>query len=418
VVTAKVTAPVARQVAMAAMPITTAFYQSLLHWLRNLTPERAKHLGRIVGNFVYNLCGLPNTEAGIRAVQGGTRTLQAGARLMGSPEGRNVIVEGASLLVHLAEALDTPETHAFIKKGTSMYTNLFRLLASSDGVYFAECAADLFRLNIEMANAPETVELVAEAVANLSAALKDEYERTENGDVGIAAKQAGKPSAEGVLEQTAQPETDKERGDSLRHDTSRSRGSGTASDAGSHGPDRSSLDASAKPPEEDPLTAPLELADESSIAESVSEPGWPEAEISNGDVAHQAASEQAERKAGEGPLLRQKAAKGVLPAKTVDTEPEDIEPEDIEPEDTAVRRHREEEMSRKDQQYEDRVKRFAALTEAALAKRQLPSAAVRVKKMGDDFSWLGAVLGVAVIAWFSLGLYGLWVLLPIGRVAF
>ena len=355
---------------------------------------------------------------------------------MGSPEGRNVIVEGASLLVHLAEALDTPETHAFIKKGTSMYTNLFKLLASSDGVYFAECAADLFRLNIEMvrtslrgsrvslisstfspyltpqANAPETVELVAEAVANLNAALKDEYERTENGDVGVAAKQAGKTSAEDVLEQTAQPETDNERCDSLRHETNRPRVRSTASETGSHGPDGSSLEASVKPPEEDPLTAPLELADESSAAEGIGEESLPEAENSNGDVAHQGVPEQAESKAGEGPLLRQKAAKSVVAAKTAD-----IEPDDIEPEDEAVRRDREEDMIRRDRQYEERVKRFAALTEAALARQRSPSAAVRVSKLGDDFNWLGAVLGVAVIAWFSLGLYGLWVLLPIGRVA-
>lgn len=174
VVNSNVTLPIAQTVVSSVTPLGG----SLLGWLGDLTPERARHLARIIGNATYNLIGLTQTKSGIRATASGGKALTSGARLMGSPKGRELITDAASSLIRTFEAMDTPEVHAAIRSAFGTAERGIALLSTPEATTFLDDAADFLSRSLEMLSAAETTDMIAEAVANLCAALKDEYDRS------------------------------------------------------------------------------------------------------------------------------------------------------------------------------------------------------------------------------------------------
>lgn len=90
---------------------------SMLTAVKAFTPQRARDLARVAGNFGLNAAGLVNTPAGGEVLRSSGQAAGSLSMAVSSPAGRQFLLESATGLVKLAEALDTPEVKNFIQQG-------------------------------------------------------------------------------------------------------------------------------------------------------------------------------------------------------------------------------------------------------------------------------------------------------------
>lgn len=103
---------------------------SVLTTVKAFTPQRARDLARVVGNFGLNAAGLVQTPAGVELFRSSGRATGSLSTAVSSPAGRQFLLESATGLVKLAEALDTPEAKNFIKQGAVVAARGMDALAS------------------------------------------------------------------------------------------------------------------------------------------------------------------------------------------------------------------------------------------------------------------------------------------------
>lgn len=103
---------------------------SVLTAVKAFTPQRARDLARVAGNFGLNAAGLVSTPAGGEVLRSTGRAAGSLSMAISSPAGRQFLLESATGLVKLAEALDTPEVKNFIQQGAVVAARGMDALAS------------------------------------------------------------------------------------------------------------------------------------------------------------------------------------------------------------------------------------------------------------------------------------------------
>ncbi|CAN0080441.1 unnamed protein product, partial [Hapterophycus canaliculatus] len=88
---------------------------SILTTIKAYTPQRARDLARIAGNFGLNAAGLLAAPAGGKVLRSTGRATSSLSMAVSSPAGRQFLLESATGMVKLAEAMDTPEAKNFIQ---------------------------------------------------------------------------------------------------------------------------------------------------------------------------------------------------------------------------------------------------------------------------------------------------------------
>lgn len=111
---------------------------SLLTTIKAYTPQRARDLARIAGNFGLNAAGVVAAPAGGKALHSAGRATSSFSMAVSSPAGRQFLVESATGLVKLAEAMDTPEAKSFIQQGAVVAARGMDALASRHAKIFVK----------------------------------------------------------------------------------------------------------------------------------------------------------------------------------------------------------------------------------------------------------------------------------------
>ncbi|CAM9226172.1 unnamed protein product, partial [Ectocarpus fasciculatus] len=162
---------------------------SVLTTVKAFTPQRARDLARVVGNFGLNAAGLVQTPAGVELLRSSGRATGSLSTAVSSPAGRQFLLESATGLVKLAEALDTPEAKNFIQQGAVVAARGMDALASRHTKIFVKDLADVIVRLVELANSREATILAAEFTVNVEHALEMEHM------AGIARRAAAKAAA-------------------------------------------------------------------------------------------------------------------------------------------------------------------------------------------------------------------------------
>ncbi|CAM9723329.1 unnamed protein product [Ectocarpus sp. 6 AP-2014] len=185
---------------------------SVLTTVKAFTPQRARDLARVVGNFGLNAAGLVQTLAGVELLRSSGRATGSLSTAVSSPAGRQFLLESATGLVKLAEALDTPEAKNFIQQGAVIAARGMDALASRHTKIFVKDLADVIVRLVEFANSREATILAAEFTVNVEHALEMEHmagiarraaakaaaaAATADADPGLAAGDAHEPRAGG-----------------------------------------------------------------------------------------------------------------------------------------------------------------------------------------------------------------------------
>ncbi|CAB1117670.1 unnamed protein product [Ectocarpus sp. CCAP 1310/34] len=162
---------------------------SVLTTVKAFTPQRARDLARVVGNFGLNAAGLVQTPAGVELLRSSGRATGSLSTAVSSPAGRQFLLESATGLVKLAEALDTPEAKNFIQQGAVVAARGMDALASRHTKIFVKDLADVIVRLVELANSREATILAAEFTVNVEHALEMEHM------AGIARRAAANAAA-------------------------------------------------------------------------------------------------------------------------------------------------------------------------------------------------------------------------------
>ena len=109
---------------------------SMLSTVQAFTPQRARDLARVVGNGMLNAGGLARTQAGAAFLRAGGRAAGSLDLVVSSPAGRQLLVDTATGMVKLAEALDTPEAKNAIQQGAVVLARGADVLASRHAKIF------------------------------------------------------------------------------------------------------------------------------------------------------------------------------------------------------------------------------------------------------------------------------------------
>ena len=119
--------------------------ESTLTAVASLTPQRARDLARVVGNFGVNAAGLAQTTAGGALWRSWGQAVGSFSMAASSPAGRQFLVDSATGFVKLAEALDTPESKNCIQQWAVMGARGLDALASRHSKIFVKVRREAAR---------------------------------------------------------------------------------------------------------------------------------------------------------------------------------------------------------------------------------------------------------------------------------
>ena len=138
------------------------------------TPQRIKDWFRILSSSVYHLFSvLRSTSSGKKFSSQFWIVLKDVMGALSSPESRQLLVDGVACSVKFADALNTPEVHAWIDHMVLLGCRLVDAAASGKTKQLLHNTKDLAWNGIEMATDPATTLALAEVTAHLCHALED-----------------------------------------------------------------------------------------------------------------------------------------------------------------------------------------------------------------------------------------------------
>ena len=165
-----------------------AWAEFMFLWLDELTPERLRRIGSIIGNAGYYIVDVAKSEGGIQVGNAGRNVIDSFAETIACRDGIEFIREGGTFFVHFAEAIDTPEAHLALSYGFTTVRKFFKLLGSDEMQDLLLNTNDLLSKLAELASRPETNLAIARFVAKVTAKLEEEAQTFGKGRKTIKLK--------------------------------------------------------------------------------------------------------------------------------------------------------------------------------------------------------------------------------------
>ncbi|CEG47591.1 uncharacterized protein PHALS_04742 [Plasmopara halstedii] len=155
---------------------------SFLLWdrLKNLTPQRARDLSRLVASAIANALGVLSAQRGQQLRSNTKRLRDEFVQAASSCIGRDVVLNSCAMAAKVAQAVSTPESKAATQQAFLTLQSVVDFFASDDGHRIVSSISECICSACEMAASPEASIFLAELATNLLHTLESEELRRSN----------------------------------------------------------------------------------------------------------------------------------------------------------------------------------------------------------------------------------------------
>ncbi|KAL7681291.1 hypothetical protein Plhal304r1_c058g0145401 [Plasmopara halstedii] len=155
---------------------------SFLLWdrLKNLTPQRARDLSRLVATAIANALGVLSAQRGQQLRSNTKRLRDEFVQAASSCIGRDVVLNSCAMAAKVAQAVSTPESKAATQQAFLTLQSVVDFFASDDGHRIVSSISECICSACEMAASPEASIFLAELATNLLHTLESEELRRSN----------------------------------------------------------------------------------------------------------------------------------------------------------------------------------------------------------------------------------------------
>lgn len=165
-----VVTPVANRLASS---VANPYVLSYFIWdrIKNLTPQRARDLSRLLSTAVTNAVGVLGADKAKQLAVSSRRLQDHVVAATVSPQGRDVILNSVATASKVAQAFNTPETKIATQQVFETLQSLIDFFASDNGRKILVAASECVTNVCEVAASPESAVLLAEVATNICHAL-------------------------------------------------------------------------------------------------------------------------------------------------------------------------------------------------------------------------------------------------------